>query len=338
MPRVQAAACICIAVLAMDTNHRKSLLSASAVEQLMTALRKHPLDAEVQQFAMAGLAVLLVENDGATARAKARGAGQLVGKALAKKHWGARGCFVGHEAIQRFGEWLQQAFGAVAEPEPEPELITSAFSPGVHERQAASALAARREKLQQRDAGWDVLDSPGPRKTQPEPRSGGQGGSVAPITHYLNSLPFEKAHASSDGVERNLLAKDREHAQYYVEKLHGTAVDKARGAGPSPEARRRYAKLRQASPPPNVSDVSSRAENGDQQKVAAAEINSGLVIPPRLPPAFGSRTKPSVTEVNTLQRSAPQHPSQPSQPSQSSPADRFSIENKSLLEGDLLGV
>ena len=162
VPRVQAAACICIAVLAMDTTHRKSLLSASAIEQLMSALRKHPLDAEVQQFAMAGLAVLLVENDGATARAKARGAGQLVSKALAKKHLGARGCFAGHEAIQRFGEWLQQAFGAFAEPEPEPEPepVTSALSPGAAERQAASSLAARREKLsrQQQAAGLDVLD------------------------------------------------------------------------------------------------------------------------------------------------------------------------------------
>jgi hypothetical protein len=345
VPRVQAAACVCIAVLAMDTTHRESLLSASAVEQLMAALRKHPLDGEVQQFAMAGLAVLLVENYGATARAKARGAGQLVSKALAKKHWGAQGCFVGHDAIQRFGGWLQQVFAAIAEPEPEPERepVAYALSPGAAERQAASLMAARREKLsrqQQQGAPkalhWDVLDSPGPRKRHPESRSGNQGGSVAPIEHYLSSLPFEKAQASSDGVERNLLAKDREHAQHYVDTLHGTAVTKARSAGPSPEARRRYAKLRQASPSPKAMLFSPRAEDedGDEQDADTVEINSGLVIPPPLlPPAFGSRGKTTPTDVkriHTLQISSNQ------QPSQQDAGDRFPIENKSLLEGNLL--
>eukprot|EP01043_Picozoa_sp_COSAG02_P010362 COSAG02_NODE_363_length_23785_cov_21.830828_7_plen_433_part_00 len=341
VPRVQTAACVCIAVLAMDTMHRESLLSANAIEQLMTALRRHPLNGEVQQFAMAGLAVLIVENNGASARAKARGAGQLVSKALAKKHWGAQGCFVGHDAIQRFGGWLQQVFGAIAEPEPEPEPepIASTLSPGEAERQAASLMALRREKLsrQQQDApkalNWDVLDSPGPRKRQPESRSGSLG-SVAPITHYLSSLPFEKAQASSDGVERNLLAKDREHAQHYVDKLHGTAVTKARGAGPSPEARRRYAKLRQASPPPKPMLFSPRAEDEDGQEVGTVEINSGLVIPPPpLPPAFGSRGKTSPVDckaTNTSQSSSNQ------QSNLQNASDRFPIENRSLLEGNLL--
>lgn len=341
VPRVQAATCICISVLGIDTTHRESLLSAGAVEQLVVALRKHPLDAEVQQYGMAGLSVLLVENNGATARAKALGAGELVSKALAKKHWGAMGCFVGQDEIQRFGEWLQQVFGAIVEPEPEPEPGLGApahLSSDAAERDAASSIADRREKLSRRQhdtvnrQGRGALDSPGPRKTQPESPSS-RGGSVAPITHYLNTLPFQKAQASSDGVERNLVAKDHDHAQNYLDQLHGTAVDKARGAGPSPEARRRYARLRHASPPPKP--LPSAPRTTKKEESAAEEINSGLVIPPSLPPAFGSRGKTSPADVHLLHemKSNSKQQMHPSQPNAEAP---FPIENNRLLQGNLL--
>jgi hypothetical protein len=269
-PHVQTAACICVAVLAMDTAHRESLLAADGAEQLMAALQKHPLDAEVQQYAMAGLAMLLVENHGASARVKARGAERLVSKALGRKHWGAQGRFDGHDEIQRFGNWLLRVFGAIAEPEPEPEPEPQPEpeSPGAAEREAVALMAARREKLarqqdQQQAAAEQrsrqELGSPGPRKTQPESRSLGRD-RPAPIAHYLDTLPFQKAQASSDGVERNLMAKDREHAQAYLDQLHGTAVNKAASAGPSPEARRRYARVREASPPKPKALFSPRDE------------------------------------------------------------------------------
>ena len=227
---VQAAACTCIAVLAMDEALRAALLAAGASDQVADALKKHPNDPEVQQFGLAALAMLLVEDSHATAKAQARGAGRTVEKALGKKHWGAQGQFVGNEDIARFAEWLLAVFGRIAEPkpEPEPEPEPAIGSGGAREAAAATQaeaevaalIAARREKLQsqeqqrrqqqeqqQLDAAAAYLDGPGPRRTPPESPS---KKSRAPISHYLDSLPFNRSRPSSaDGVERNLKSKDK---------------------------------------------------------------------------------------------------------------------------------
>ena len=132
-PRVQLAGVTALAVLAMDPHHREAVVLAGGVQRVATALRAHPTDLELQQFALGAMLQLLGPPDSEQSEETESQALALAEAALA--------AFPAQAEIQRLGTRLQRrvasaerpgaaaepateraaAAGRQPEPEPEPE-------------------------------------------------------------------------------------------------------------------------------------------------------------------------------------------------------------------------